>query len=407
LRITVVTPFLDRRHGTERALAEQLERLVRQYQCEVHLYAQTVEDLEIDDPNTPDQAKQGKLIWHRVPSLRGPHFVQFCWWLLCSGFLRKWSSSDRGPSQGDVVLSAGINCLDAEVIVVHAVFYRLYELLAQEVPMRALRAGFFRRLHRAAYYRLLMTLENRIYADSRISLGAVSHRTADLLGRYFRRHDVEIIPNGVDATQFCPSARRTKRVRARSRRDFGAADLVLLLIGNDWRVKGVPVILSAMATCSHLALRLLVVGDDHPDPYREMANRFGLADRCEWERPRSEVIDLYAAADIYISPSREDSFGLPVLEAMACGLPVITSVFAGVSELIKNQVDGFIVTDPDDTRTLAQLLERLYYDESLRRRIGEAGAQTAQTWTWDKSAEALWNLMKDVVARKKGARSNI
>ena len=111
-------------------------------------------------------------------------------------------------------------------------------------------------------------------------------------------------------------------------------------------------------------------------------------------------MDFYAAADLYVSPSREDSFGLPVLEAMACGLPVITSTFAGVAELITNEIDGFILRDPSDSQALAQLLERLYIDESLRNRISEAATRTAEKWTWDRNAAEIWELLKCAAGKK-------
>jgi UDP-glucose:(heptosyl)LPS alpha-1,3-glucosyltransferase len=175
------------------------------------------------------------------------------------------------------------------------------------------------------------------------------------------------------------------------------------LIGNDWRVKGVPVILAAMAAARTTPLHLLVAGDDRADSFRKMAERLDILDRCQWETPRTDVIDLYAAADVYVSPSREDSFGLPVAEAMACGLPVVTSVFAGVSSSIRNGIEGFILDDPRDSGVLAALLVKIHEDETLRRRVGEAAARAAENWTWDRNAEAVWQLLKDATAKKREA----
>jgi glycosyltransferase involved in cell wall biosynthesis len=108
-------------------------------------------------------------------------------------------------------------------------------------------------------------------------------------------------------------------------------------------------------------------------------------------------MDFYAAADVYVSPSREDSFGLPVAEAMACGLPVITSSQAGVSALLHDGIDGFVPPDPEDTQELARIINRLCGDATLRRIVGEAAARTAQAWTWDRSAAQVWSLLQDSV----------
>jgi glycosyltransferase involved in cell wall biosynthesis len=400
LRLAVVSPFVDRRHGTERALAELLDRLAHCYHCEVHLYSEWVNDLALDDPKAPRSGGGGAIFWHRVPSLGGPHVVKFLGWLVSNGFVRWRDRFLRGASF-DVVLSPGINCLHPDVVIVHVLFHRLQELSGQESGNAQPQPGFFRRVHRRTYYRLLTALERRVYSDRKLSLATVSQRTASLLALYFQRSDVCVIPNGVDTGQFSVSARLARRRQARARRGFRDADFVLLLIGNDWRVKGVPAILAAMAACPALPLHLLAVGDDAVDPFREMAKRLGILDRCHWEVPRPDVIDLYAAADLYVSPSREDSFGLPVVEAMACGLPVITSALAGVSSLIHTSVDGLVLRDPDDVPSLAQLLAQLHDDEALRNRIGQAAATAAQEWTWDRHAAETWKLLNAARGRKK------
>jgi glycosyltransferase involved in cell wall biosynthesis len=399
LRLAVVSPFVDRRHGTERALAELLERLARRYHCQIHLFSQRVEDVALDDPAVPRTAEAGAIWWHKVPSVGGPHLLQFANWIAANGFLRWYYRIFRNASF-DLVLSPGINCLNADVVIVHALFHRLRELASVETGDSSTTPGFFRRVHRRAYYGLLAALERRVYSDRHVSLAAVSQRTADLLAQYFLRRDVRVIPNGVDGGQFSVSARIALRCEARSRRNFRDSDCVLLLIGNDWQVKGVPTILSAMAAAPALPLRLLVAGNDDADPFREMAKRLGILDRCQWEPARGDAMDLYAAADIYISPSREDSFGLPVAEAMACGLPVITSVLAGVSGLIRDGVDGFVLRDPCDVGILAEVLKQLCIDEELRNRVGGAAATTAQEWTWDRNAAAVWGFLNDALAQK-------
>jgi glycosyltransferase involved in cell wall biosynthesis len=399
LRLAVVSPFVDRRHGTERALVELLERLARDYRCQIHLFSQRIEDVAVDHSDVPRTGEAGAIWWHKVPSVGGPHLLQFLSWLAANGFLRWYHRLFRNAAF-DLVLSPGINCLNADVVIVHALFYRLRELSCEEANDSLTETGFARRLHRRAYYGLLAALERRVYSDRDVSLAAVSQRTAALLTQYFHRRDVQVIPNGVDAAQFSVSARMALRLEARRRRNFHDSDCVLLLIGNDWRVKGVPTILAAMAAAPTLPLRLLVAGNDDADPFREMAKRLGILDRCQWELPRADVIDLYAAADIYVSPSHEDSFGLPVAESMACGLPVITSVFAGVSGLIRDGVDGFVLLDPDDERALAKLLERLLIDEDLRNSVGGAAAVAAQEWTWDRNAGAVWELLKEALAKK-------
>lgn len=399
MRLAVVSPFIDRRHGTERALAELLERLARQERCEIHLYAQRVEDLAAARPAVPGRKEAGAILWHKIPSLPGPHLLQFCSWLLLNSCWRAWDRRVHGV-RFDLVLSPGINCLDADVVIVHALFHRLKEI-AQEEDRKAAGPGVLRRLHRRGYYSLLARLERRIYSNRKVFLAAVSPRMAALLEKYFQRRDVRVIPNAVDTVQFSPSSRRALRAEARRRRNFQEGDFVLLLIGNDWRVKGVETVFQAMTELHGLPFHFMIAGEDSPEAFRESARRLGILERCHFERPRQDVIDFYAAADLYVSPSREDSFGLPVAEAMACGLPVITSVHAGVAALIRDGIDGFVLREASDFQTLAQIVQRLQAGEGLRRNVGDAAAKAAREWTWDRNAAEVWELLKDAAGSRR------
>jgi glycosyltransferase involved in cell wall biosynthesis len=454
LRLAVVTPFVDRQHGTERALAELLDRLSREYACEIHLYAERVADLAVtpssnaprtpsaahapipvDQPATQNQERiaqpvtrtqervilsrpkdgggsqlpthhliqqrvstnaqhAGSITWHRVPTIPGPHLFKFLFWILANSAMRRWHRLAHGL-RFDLVFSPGINCLDADFIVVHALFRRLRELSGVQAQAgETNNVSLFRRLHRSAYYATVATLERIVYTNRKTRLAAVSRRTADLLARYFNRTDTTVIYNGIDTDQFSVPARLAHRQGARYRRNFTDKELVLLLIGNDWRVKGLPTILAAMAATRDLPLRLIVIGSDIPTSFQSNAQQLGIADRCRWESPRADVIDFYATADIYVSPSQEDSFGLPVAEAMACGLPVITSKFAGVSELIQNERDGLIMPDPTNPAVLAELLRGLYANPSASTTLGNAAAITAQSWTWNRNATAIWQWLQ-------------
>jgi glycosyltransferase involved in cell wall biosynthesis len=398
LRLAVVSPFVDRRHGTERALAELLERLARREHCEIHLYAQRVEGLGLANAGAARAQETGAIIWHKVPSISGPHLLQFLAWLFLNSICRAWDRRVHGL-RFDLVLSPGINCLDADVVMVHALFHRLQKL-AREEDLDSARPRFLRRLHRRAYYTLLAALERRIYSDPKVSLAAVSQRTAALLKDFFHRQDVRVIPNGVDTAHFSPSERLARRPEARLRRKFQESDFVLLLIGNDWPVKGLETVLRAMAALRELSIHVIAAGDDSPGTFRETAKSLGISERCHFEPSREDVLDFYAAADLYVSPSREDSFGLPVAEAMACGLPAITSMHAGVAELIRDGMDGFILRPFDDFQGLARMLQRLHADEALRRNAGDAAAKAAAQWTWDRNAADVWELLKDAAGKK-------
>jgi glycosyltransferase involved in cell wall biosynthesis len=395
LRIAVISPWVDRRHGTERALAELIERLAGNYQDSIDLYAQRVSDIAHLTPVNGSVVSSGGICWHRVPEFRAPHLLRFVSWLFLNRRARRRNRRTTG-SRPDVIFSPGINALDADVILVHAVFHRLAELQA------ASDASGFREWHRKLYYSMLCRLEKRIYRDSRVALAAVSKHTAEQLARYFGRRDAAIIPNGVDPGHFSPATIRPLREAARQRWRCAPEQVVLLLVGNDWRNKGLNYLLEAMARLADLPLRLLVVGRDDHTPFRFQASMLGLRAALEFCRPTEDVRNFYAAADILAAPSLEDSFNLPVLEAMACGLPSIVSRNAGVSEWLTHGFDSLLLKNPENTGELAEAIRSIAEGPQLRRTLAENAVHTARTLTWDEHAAQLRTLL-ETAARKKAA----
>lgn len=393
----MISPFVDKQHGTERAVAELIERLAARYGDEVDLYAQRVADIRNLCADGESLAKLNQIRWHRVGSIPGPLLLGFPGWLWLNGRVRRRETA-RSRSDPDVIFSPGINSLDADVILVHAVFHRLAEL-----QTAADRAGL-RGLHRRLYYALLCKLERRIYRDPHVTLAAVSKHTAQQLKQYFGRDAVAVIPNGVDVEHFSPTAIAPLREVARKQRHASPEQLVLLLIGNDWRNKGLTILLSAMAKCIDLPIRLIVVGNDEQEFFRAQAAIAGVRERVEFCAPLADVRTFYAAADVLVAPSLEDSFNLPALEAMACGLPVIVSRKAGVSEWLTNGFDALLLKDPENAVELTDAIRALATGTQLRQTLAENAIATARKFSWEEHAAELRRLLEKAAARKKVAK---
>lgn len=387
-RITVVSPFVDRQHGTERCLAEQLERLAKS--CEIDLFSERVADIDLSE-----------IRWHRVRGIAAPQILAFAWWFFANRRKRK-QVAGAGRSVPVLLYSPGVNCFGADVIWVHIVFSELQRVLREELRLGANPLSSWPRLlHRRAYYSLVAMLERRIYGRDANVLVAPSKRVAAAIERHFgRRENVEVVYHGVEIARFSLGARAELRDAARRELGFSQDDLVALLIGNDWRNKGLPLLIEAVSRASNLAMRILAVGTDDPAACIELARQHNLSSRVGFAPPRADVEFYYAAADIYAGPSLEDAFALPPLEAMACGLPVITSRNAGVSELVHHGADGFVLEDPSDANALAELLARLAANPDLRKKIGDAAAQTAAQHTWDDNASRLNEIFQRVLLKR-------
>ena len=399
MRLAVVSPFLDRRHGTERCIVEQLERFAARSGVEIHLYSQRVEDLA-GVLRYPNASTSARILWHKVPAIGGPHLFAYLWWFFANQAQRWWDSHIRGQ-KFDLLYSPGINALDADAVAVHIVFHELYLQVRAQLRFRdAPLASWPLLFHRKLYYRLMMALERKIYRRTPSSLTGVSGMVASRLAKHFERTDVVVIRNGVDTRRFSPELRLARRTSVRGQFSLSLGDFCILLIGNDWKTKGLDTLLSALALCRELPLKLLVVGTDDRDAYESLIRACGIADRVRYLDPSPDVLQFYAAADVYVGPSLEDAYGLPILEAMACGMPVIASSRTGASEIINDKWNGMILRDPQDSQELAGLLRTLYANPELCRQIGQEGRLTAQQQTWDRNAEAVWQLLKDAAARK-------
>ena len=390
-RLAVVSPFLGKSYGTERTVIEWLNHLPDAF--EIHVYSQNVTDL---DP--------GRFIWHRIPTLPGPHLLNFVWWFAANHIWRGLDSSLR-RLRYDLVYSPGINCLDADVISVHIVFAEYLRQARSKLGLAQNQVRDWPRLfHRKVYYRLVVALENHLYSDKDTLLVLYAKKTAKDLERFYGRHDrLPVLYLGLDHETFNVGRRAQLRAQARQEMGFTEDDLVLLLVGNDLLKKGISVLLETMTKLRDLQVHLMIVGREDPRPFQAMVLANNLGDRVRFLPARNDVEYYYALADVYTGPSLEDTFALPPAEAMACGLPVIVSSENGTFEIITAGIDGMILQDPNDADGLASMIRQLG-DKDLRERLGKNAAQTAQQYTWTRNGQDLAVIFEEVLQRK--ARSS-
>ncbi|HEY8715496.1 MAG TPA: glycosyltransferase family 4 protein, partial [Candidatus Acidoferrum sp.] len=401
MRLAVLSPFLDRRHGTERCIIEQLERISSRGGNAIHIYAQRVEDLQgvTPFPRSQDAQSSPGTFWHRVGAIPGPHLLQYIFWFYANRLARERDA--RRGLNCDLTYSPGINATDADAVTVHIVFHEFVRQVRDELRFRNNPPSSWPRLlHRRLYYRWIMRLENAVYNNPRIALAAVSSLVAQQLTNYFHRVDVRVIRNGVDAQALSPAKRLARRDSARRQFELRDDQFVLLFIANDWKKKGLDGLLRALAELQKLPWTLLIVGADSRAPYEQTLQTLGIASRVTFLAPSPDVLQFYAAADAYAAPALEDAYGLPVLEAMACGLPVVASSRAGVSEIVTHDVNGLVLRDPRDTGELVAALNSLITDAAFCRRLGEQAALTAQNETWDRNAQATWEWLNDARDQK-------
>jgi len=384
-RITIISPFLDKHHGTELCIAEQIERLADEF--DFHVYSTRISEVDTR-----------KFTWHRIPDIPGPHLFKYIWFF-CTNHARRWFERLFENNKAGLTYSPGINCFDADVISVHIVFAEFRRLAGGNLVLRANPvSSWVRLIHRRVFYRLIIWLEKRIYSR-RLPLVAVSGKVKAALARHYRAEDAIVIPNGISSSRFNTEVRNKLRVPAREAVGFSSSDFVLLLIGNDWRKKGLICLLQALALSKTEQLKLVVVGRDEVSPFRALVERYQLGSRVRFLPERANPEFYYAAADAYVGPSVEDAFAIPPLEAMACGLPTIVSSRAGVSEIVTHGADGLVLRNPEDPSELAALIAQIYDSKEYREQLGRNAAETARQFTWERNAEQLRSVFHQLLAR--------
>jgi UDP-glucose:(heptosyl)LPS alpha-1,3-glucosyltransferase len=205
---------------------------------------------------------------------------------------------------------------------------------------------------------------------------APSRRAADdIRGTAGRDGAIEVIPHGCDRTI-------TPTPRALARQRCGVPDPAFVAAYMGDARKGLDVAVGALVHAADA--HLLVRSGNSPGAFRALAARLGVAGRLHWAPADAGAEDVFGAADVILQPTIYDTFGMVVGEALALGLPVITSDRSGVAELIENGTSGLVVGPWPEEAGLA--LQQLARDPALRQRLAAAGRAVAARYTWDETA---------------------
>lgn len=170
---------------------------------------------------------------------------------------------------------------------------------------------------------------------------------------------IALIYNGVDTAHFHPDRAAARRAAQRARLGLDRHTPLLLLVGSGFERKGVPALLQAMVRMRRQDAQLVVVGADRKlAAMAQRAARLGLAARVRFAGPAQDVLPWYGAADAFVLPSLYDPGPNAALEAMACGLPLLTSTSCGARDWVEAGKNGW-VTDALDIAALAHALDEL------------------------------------------------
>jgi len=262
-----------------------------------------------------------------------------------------------------------------------------------ELPLKQ----FARALNRK--HRDLLHLEESLLASRKagraiVASQMVKNEIVDLYG--YPADRIDIVHNGVPLDKF----RFDSELREKSRKDLKLKpdQIVLLFAGSGWERKGLLFAIQAMALCKNRKMRLLVAGRGNKMLYKTKRLRFWREEPVQFLGEVADISHVYAATDIFILPTIYDPFSNACLEALACGLPVVTTGSNGFSEIIEDAVHGSIVNHAGNLVGLRDAI-RFWSDPSRRAAARSANIERASQFDISRNVEQTLEILTHVASR--------
>jgi UDP-glucose:(heptosyl)LPS alpha-1,3-glucosyltransferase len=386
---------LPTKGGCETYIADLSNRLVQDGH-QVHLYA-----CRWDAASLP-----AAMTYHALPTIVGPRFLRP--WRFGSACLRALADQRHDVTVGfdktwglDVLYpQGGLHRASAD----HNV---------RKFASRAAR-GVSRFLKRfdPAHWSYSM-LERRQYLGAKKPLIVVnSLMVRDHFQHYYSvsTKDLHVVRSSIDPARFPEHDRLKRRQEMRDAWGLDPSRTVALFAAMNYRLKGLDPLLHGVARMRTTAefreraeaFRLVVVGNPKFGAYEKLAARLGIAEQVRFVGHCREMRNAYFASDFLVHPTFYDPCSLVVLEALACGLPVITTCVNGASELLSPPQEGFVLDDPHDREQMAWSLGMLL-DPVRRHACTVAARKTGTQWTFEQHYQQLLAAFRDAAARKNAA----
>lgn len=377
---TAIPNFSKRKGGAERYVVDLCTRMVQEG-YEVHVYA---EEWEEGIPG---------ISLHRVKTIPFPKSLR-----LLSFAIKATKEMKKGDY--DVTLGVG-NTLGADVIQPHGGVHWAWfwqSLKAYDSPILWTLKLLGRILSLKQWVQGY--IESRPYKKNHFSkIIAISDMVKhDIMKRYHVVEDrITVVYNGTDIKRFHPGNRRHLE-SIRGRNNIGN-EFVMLFVSNNFRMKGLDVLMRALVHIKRegpSSFKLLILGRDHQAPYLRLAQKLGLSENVIFVGSTDEPEKYYGAADLLVHPTFYDACSLTALEALATGIPVITTTSNGASGIITQGEEGFILSAPWDSRSLAEGI--LFFLKKGNRQNTPMADEFVERYSNERNWKAMKSIFEEVVS---------
>ena len=257
----------------------------------------------------------------------------------------------------DVVGGFGVQAPENSVVWIQSVHAAWWEQCRQN------RTGFSRARQLAnPLHHIVLSMEGELLRERTYKrLIALTPGVLEDLKQFYGvpNEDVDILPNGYTSDEFHVGLRALYRVEMRREIGVPLDAWVVLFVGNEWERKGLLPLMEAIAALGDVKIHLVAVGRLPQAMVQRKAADLGLLGRVHTVSSTSSVNRWFGMADVFALPTVYEAWGMVVIEAMASGLPVLTSSLAGASEAVDIGKNGFLLKEPRSVEEIVDGIERL------------------------------------------------
>lgn len=364
-KIAVAIPKYGLIGGAEQFVTELTERIALNGRYDVHVFANKW------------AVHSDRITFHKVPLITFPKFlttISFAWF---AGHLISKMHFD--------LVHAHDRLFAADIFTMHGIPHRFWVRKIRQKRM-------------SLYDYATDWVERHLVESGRCrQFFAVSELVKEKFLQAYgtaKSDSIQVIHPGVDAARFQKLDREGCRHDIRQAYGIGAEDTVILFVSMNFGIKGLDTLLRSLAevksTHPEEKCKLLIVGKGNIRKYTTLARKLDIADRIIFAgvMEKERLTRAYMASDIFSILSRFDTFGLVVLEAMAASLPVIVSDCVGAKDLVRENVNGFIVSGKADAAEIGRNIALLFNREK-RQLMGVQARATALACTWEAAGEKI------------------
>jgi UDP-glucose:(heptosyl)LPS alpha-1,3-glucosyltransferase len=249
--------------------------------------------------------------------------------------------------------------------------------------------SFFKGLSNSVSPKHLMAskIERDIFTDKAVRFIAISEMVKSHMQEFYELNDsqIELVYNGVDVDRFQPCS-NLEQQEAKKKLGLDEHKLIFSLVAHNFKLKGLREIISMVELLHKKKENFLIVvaGKGKKKAYEAMIKAKALEKYFKFLGAVENPELVYQASDVYLQPTWYDPCSLVVLEAMAAGVPVISTAFNGASEMIDSGVNGYVIPRPDSLSDFTSAMEKLF-DDDHRKGLGSKARQSVETLTHEKN----------------------